>query len=82
MSRSARTRGSLGGVGTRLGRRLKLASVAPANSGLTFGKRGMGEGAQAGAENLTGVWNGLYTYPHGGSVSFVASANSALRSVS
>jgi len=32
----------------------------------------MGEGAQAGAENLTGVWNGLYTYPHGGSVSFVA----------
>jgi hypothetical protein len=31
----------------------------------------MGEGARAGAENLTGVWHGLYTYSHGGSVSFV-----------
>jgi hypothetical protein len=27
----------------------------------------------AGAQNLTGVWHGLYTYPHGGEgVSFVA----------
>jgi hypothetical protein len=25
-----------------------------------------------GAENLTGVWQGLYTYPYGQSVSFVA----------
>jgi len=32
----------------------------------------MGEGARADAENLTGVWNGLYTYSHGESVSFVA----------
>jgi hypothetical protein len=32
----------------------------------------MGEGARAGAENLTGVWQGLYSYPYGGSVSFVA----------
>jgi len=32
----------------------------------------MSEGARADAENLTGVWNGLYTYPHGESVSFVA----------
>jgi hypothetical protein len=26
----------------------------------------------AGERNLTGVWNGLYTYPHGRSTSFVA----------
>jgi hypothetical protein len=26
----------------------------------------------ADAQNLTGVWQGLYTYPHGPSVSFVA----------
>jgi hypothetical protein len=26
----------------------------------------------ADAQNLTGVWHGLYTYPHGQSVSFVA----------
>ena len=32
----------------------------------------MAEGARADAENLTGVWNGLYTYSHGESVSFVA----------
>jgi hypothetical protein len=32
---------------------------------------GMGESGR-GAENLTGVWNGLYTYPQGNSVSFVA----------
>src|SRR5215469_10466555 len=27
---------------------------------------------QTGAENLTGIWQGLYTYPNGSSVSFVA----------
>jgi hypothetical protein len=27
---------------------------------------------RAGAENLTGIWQGLYTYSHGSSVSFVA----------
>lgn len=32
----------------------------------------MGKGIQTGAENLTGVWQGLYSYPDGMSVSFVA----------
>jgi len=27
---------------------------------------------QTDAQNLTGIWQGLYTYPHGSSVSFVA----------
>jgi hypothetical protein len=32
----------------------------------------MTEHARACAENLTGVWHGLYSYPYGQSVSFVA----------
>jgi hypothetical protein len=32
----------------------------------------MTEHTGPGAENLTGVWQGLYSYPHGQSVSFVA----------
>jgi hypothetical protein len=32
----------------------------------------MTEGRVAGERNLTGIWNGLYTYPHGESTSFVA----------
>ena len=32
----------------------------------------MTEHARQGPENLTGVWQGLYTYPYGQSVSFVA----------
>lgn len=32
----------------------------------------MTEGRSAGERNLTGIWNGLYTYPHGQSTSFVA----------
>jgi hypothetical protein len=28
--------------------------------------------SSAGKRNLTGVWNGLYTYPHGQSTAFVA----------
>jgi len=32
----------------------------------------MSERAAVGERNLTGIWNGLYTYPHGRSTSFVA----------
>ena len=32
----------------------------------------MTEGPITGERNLTGIWNGLYTYPHGESTSFVA----------
>ena len=32
----------------------------------------MSEGGSAGERNLTGIWNGLYTYPHGQSTAFVA----------
>ena len=32
----------------------------------------MTERGRAGEQNLTGVWNGLYTYPNGRSTSFVA----------
>jgi hypothetical protein len=32
----------------------------------------MAEGRGAGERNLTGIWNGLYTYPHGQSTAFVA----------
>ena len=32
----------------------------------------MTEGRSAGERNLTGIWNGLYTYPHGQSTAFVA----------
>ena len=32
----------------------------------------MTERSQTGEQNLTGVWHGLYTYPDGVSVSFVA----------
>ena len=32
----------------------------------------MTEHGRAGEQNLTGVWNGLYTYPNGRSTSFVA----------
>jgi len=44
----------------------------PANFGIgtpACGKRGR---MQADAQNLTGVWNGLYSYPNGRSVTFVA----------
>jgi hypothetical protein len=42
----------------------------------------MTERAPSGAENLTGVWNGLYTYPDGLSVSFVATLIESGRSLS
>jgi hypothetical protein len=32
----------------------------------------MTEGRVTGERNLTGIWNGLYTYPHGQSMPFVA----------
>jgi hypothetical protein len=32
----------------------------------------MTESGRAGEQNLTGIWNGLYTYPNGRSTSFVA----------
>src|SRR5271156_6662438 len=32
----------------------------------------MTERGRAGEQNLTGIWNGLYTYPSGRSTSFVA----------
>ena len=32
----------------------------------------MSEQGGAGERNLTGIWNGLYTYPHGQSTTFVA----------
>jgi len=32
----------------------------------------MSERGGAGERNLTGIWNGLYTYPHGQSTAFVA----------
>jgi hypothetical protein len=32
----------------------------------------MSEGGRVGERNLTGVWNGLYTYPDGRSTAFVA----------
>jgi hypothetical protein len=32
----------------------------------------MTEGRVSAERNLTGIWNGLYTYPHGQSTSFVA----------
>jgi len=32
----------------------------------------MSERRGAGERNLTGIWNGLYTYPHGQSTAFVA----------
>ena len=32
----------------------------------------MTEERSAGERNLTGIWNGLYTYPHGQSTAFVA----------
>jgi hypothetical protein len=32
----------------------------------------MSERGSAGERNLTGIWNGLYTYPHGQSTAFVA----------
>src|SRR5690348_6121545 len=32
----------------------------------------MSERGGAGKSNLTGIWNGLYTYPHGQSTAFVA----------
>lgn len=32
----------------------------------------MSERSGAGERNLTGIWNGLYTYPHGQSTAFVA----------
>jgi hypothetical protein len=32
----------------------------------------MSERGSVGERNLTGIWNGLYTYPHGQSTTFVA----------
>ena len=42
----------------------------------------MTEERSAGERNLTGIWNGLYTYPHGQSTSFVATLIDAAGSLS
>jgi hypothetical protein len=42
----------------------------------------MTEPDSAGKRNLTGVWNGLYTYPHGRATSFVATLIEAVGSLS
>ena len=42
----------------------------------------MTEQRSAGKRNLTGIWNGLYTYPHGQSTSFVATLIETAGSVS
>src|SRR5690242_16817908 len=42
----------------------------------------MTESRGAGERNLTGIWNGLYTYPHGQSTAFVATLIETAGSVS
>lgn len=42
----------------------------------------MSEQGSAGERNLTGIWNGLYTYPHGHSTTFVATLIDAAGSLS
>ena len=42
----------------------------------------MAEPRRAGAQSLTGIWNGLYTYPDGRSTSFVATLIEAGASLS
>jgi hypothetical protein len=42
----------------------------------------MGEKRGAGERSLTGIWNGLYTYPHGQSTAFVATLIESAGSVS